>query len=235
MKTNRMLAVSIALLAAIFVFFEITDADLRVQDLFYNFKTHSWVVDAKDPLPRALYYTWPKVLIWTGGVTLLALALMPQDCRIRRMLPAWRRSEILLVIGTLALAPASIATLKATTNVFTPAEIRRYDGSAPYVKVCELYPANDRPAKRGRGFPAGHASGGFALMALASLARTRMARIFCIAGGIVIGSVMGAYQMLKGAHYLSHTIISAIICWIIYLTLRKLLISEDKTEDNGVK
>jgi membrane-associated PAP2 superfamily phosphatase len=228
MKTNRMLAVSIALLAAIFVFFEITDADLRVQDLFYNFKTHSWVVDAKDPLPRALYYTWPKVLIWIGGVTLLALALMPQDCKIRRMFPAWKRNVIMVVIGTLALAPASIATLKATTNVFTPAEIRRYGGPAPYMKVCESYPANAHPARRGRGFPAGHASGGFALMALAALARTRMARIFCIAGGIVIGSVMGAYQMLKGAHYLSHTIISAIICWIIYLTLRKLLISEDE-------
>ena len=229
MKTNRMLAVSIALLAAVFVFFEITDADLRVQDLFYNFTMHSWVVDAKAPLPRALFYTWPKVLIWTGGVALLALALMPQDYRIRCMFPAWKRNEILVVIGTLALAPTSVATLKATTNVFTPSEIGRYGGPVPYVKVCESYPANDRPTKRGRGFPAGHASGGFALMALAALASTRKARIFCIIGGIVVGSIMGAYQMLKGAHYLSHTIISALICWIIYLTLRKFLIRGDNS------
>jgi membrane-associated PAP2 superfamily phosphatase len=229
MKTNRMLAVSIALLAAIFVFFEITDADLRVQDLFYNFTTHSWVVDAKAPLPRALFYTWPKVLIWTGGVALLALALMPQDCKIRRMLPTWKRNEILVVISTLALAPTSVATLKATTNVFTPSEIRRYGGPAPYVKVCESYPANDHPARRGRGFPAGHASGGFALMALAALANTRRARIFCIAGGLAIGSVLGVYQMLKGAHYLSHTIITALICWIIFLALQKFLIRGDNT------
>ncbi|MCX6846424.1 MAG: phosphatase PAP2 family protein [Verrucomicrobia bacterium] len=227
MKTNRMLAVSIALLAAIFVFFEISDADLRVQDLFYNFTTNSWAVDAKDPVPRALFYTWPKVLIWTAGVALLGLALMPQDCRIRRMFPAWKRNEIMVVIGTLALAPTSVATLKATTNVFTPSEIRRYGGPVPYVKVCEAYPANDHPARRGRGFPAGHASGGFALMALAALASTRRARIFCIAGGLAIGSMLGAYQMLKGAHYLSHTIITALICWIIFLALRKFLIRED--------
>ena len=144
------------------------------------------------------------------------------------MFPAWKRNEILVVIGTLALAPASIATLKATTNVFTPSEIQRYGGHAPYVKVCESYPANDRPAKRGRGFPAGHASGGFALMALAALANTRRSRIFCIAGGLAIGSMLGAYQMLKGAHYLSHTIITALICWIIFLALRKLLIREDR-------
>lgn len=216
-----MLAVSIALLAAVFVFFEISDADLRVQDLFYNFNTHSWIVDAKAPLPRALFYIWPKVLIWIGGVALLTLTLMPQDCRIRGKFPAWKRNEILVVIGTLALAPASIATLKATTNVFTPSEIKRYGGTVPYVKVCEPYPANDHPAKRGRGFPAGHASGGFALMALAALAKTRKARIQCITGGIVIGSLMGAYQMLKGAHYLSHTIITALICWIIFLLLVK--------------
>lgn len=227
MRTNRKLAISIALLAAIFVFFEISDADLRIQDLFYDFSTHSWAVDAKDPLPRALFYTWPKVLIWTAGVALLGLALIPQDYRIRRMFPAWKRNEILVVIGTLALAPTSVATLKATTNVFTPSEIRRYGGPAPYVKVCEAYPANDHPARRGRGFPAGHASGGFALMALAALASTRGSRIFCIAGGIAIGSVLGAYQILKGAHYLSHTIITALICWIIFLTLQKFLIRGD--------
>lgn len=227
MKINRMLVISITLLAAIFVFFEISDADLLIQDSFYNFGTQSWIVDAEAPLPRALFYIWPKVLIWTGGVALLALALMPQDCRIRRMFPAWKRNEILVVIGTLALAPTSVATLKATTNVFTPSEIRRYGGHTPYVKVCEAYPANDRPARRGRGFPAGHASGGFALMSLAALAGTRRARFSCIAGGIAIGSALGAYQMFKGAHYLSHTIITALICWIVFLTLRKFLIRED--------
>ena len=220
---NRMLAVSIVWLVTVFVFFETTDADLWVQDHFYDFGTHSWAIDAKSALPRALCYTGPKILIWCIGLALAGMLVVPTHSTIRKMMPDWRRKDILVAVATLAIAPASIATLKAVTNVHTPSEIRRYGGFAPYVKVCESYPSEDRPARRGRGFPAGHASGGFALMALAGLARSRRTGMACLIGGLATGSILGAYQMLKGAHYLSHTVISALLCWIIFLMLRKWL------------
>ena len=80
-----------------------------------------------------------------------------------------------------------------------------------------------RPTRRGRGFPAGHASGGFALVALAGLAATRRSRRIALAIGLALGTMMGIYQMLKGAHYLSHTLITALFCWIVFLTYRRLL------------
>ena len=128
-----------------------------------------------------------------------------------------------VVIATLATVPALIATSKATTNVFTLDAIRRYGGGAPYVKVMESYPENDRPQRRGRGVPAGHASGGFALLALAGLAVTRRGRGIGLAVGLGCGTMMGVYQMLKGAHYLSHTLITALFCWIVFLAYRRLL------------
>jgi len=128
-----------------------------------------------------------------------------------------------IFIGTLVTAPLLIAAGKATTNVFTPHEIRRYGGFAPYVKVIGSYPDGDRPSKRGRGFPAGHASGGFSLMAAAGPARTRRGRWLGAAAGLAAGSAMGIYQICKGAHYLSHTVFTALACWIVFLTLRKLL------------
>lgn len=212
---------SIIILLAVFGFFEITDVDLWVQNHLYNFAGHAWLVDAKAALPRLVFYTGPKLLIWLFGLSLMVLSFAPTQWRERLRVSHLARWDLWIVVGTLALAPLSVATLKATTNVHTPSEVRCFGGYAPYVKVCEAYPVGDIPKKRGRGFPAGHASGGFALLALAQLARTKRGRIIGISIGLAMGTYMGAYQMLKGAHYLSHTILTAIICWIIYLSLRR--------------
>jgi membrane-associated PAP2 superfamily phosphatase len=213
---------SIVILLTIFGFFEITNADLWVQDHFYNVVSHAWLVDAKATLPRLLFYIGPKLLIWIFGIGVLALLLTPKQWLEWLRFNHFERSDLWIMFGTLALAPLSIATLKATTNVHTPSVIRRYGGKAPYVKVCEAYPVGDHPKKRGRGFPAGHASGGFALLALAGIARTNRGRRIGIGIGMTLGIWMGAYQMLKGAHYLSHTLITAILCWIIFLSLRRI-------------
>ena len=220
---DRTLWPAVALLLALFGLFEITGLDLWVQDHCYNFSTAAWLVDARAPVPRLLFYTGPKTLIWILAICLLMLACAPARWRSRLPGRSLARRDLWIVIATLATAPSLIATCKATTNVFTPDAIRRYGGFAPYVRVLQSYPENDRPARRGRGFPAGHASGGFALMALAGLARTRCGRLTGLAIGLGLGSLMGVYQMLKGAHYLSHTLIAALFCWIVFLACRRLL------------
>ncbi|MDR2512737.1 MAG: phosphatase PAP2 family protein, partial [Puniceicoccales bacterium] len=72
-------------------------------------------------------------------------------------------------------------------------------------------------------FPAAHASGGFALMALAMLARNRRNQILLVTLGITLGWAMGFYQMLRGAHYLSHTLVTWCIAALIITLLAKLL------------
>jgi membrane-associated PAP2 superfamily phosphatase len=219
---DRTLWPSFALLLTLFGLFEMTDIDLWVQDHCYNFSTGAWLVNAKAPVPRLLFYTGPKALIWAFAIGLLILASLPTRWHNRLPFPPWPRRNVWIVLATLATAPALVATSKATTNVFTPDAIRRYGGYAPYVKVLESYPDNDRPKRRGRGFPAGHASGGFALMALAGLAGTRRGRRIGLSIGLGVGSMMGTYQMLKGVHYLSHTLITALVCWIVFLAYRRL-------------
>ena len=198
---------------------ELTGIDLYIQDHFYNFQSHAWLVDANAPLPRLLFYTGPKALIWALGLCMIAAAVF------HKKLPriSFARRDIIIFVATLASAPALVALGKATTDIFTPAQIRRYGGEVPYVKVIENYPANDHPAKHGRAFPAGHASGGFALLSLAGLAATRRGRKIGIAIGLVAGTAMGSYQMFKGAHYLSHTLVTAGLCWIVFLLWRRIL------------
>ena len=225
---DRTLWPAITVLLALFGVFETTGLDLWVQDQFYDFSTRAWMVDQNAPMPRMWFYTGPRTLIWMLAIALLVLACVPTAWRAKLPFRNLENRDLWIVIGTLAIAPLLAATGKATTNVFTPHETRRYDGFAPYVKVIESYPDGDRPVKRGRGFPAGHASGGFALMALAGFAKSRRGRWLGVAIGLGTGSAMGIYQMLKGAHYLSHTVVSALLCWIVFLVLRKLFRTDVK-------
>lgn len=206
-------------LVGLFLLFEFTPLDLWVQDHLYDFASKTWLVNAKAPLPRLLCYTGPKALIIALGVGMAVLAAGPERWRERWRL---RRRDLLIAVAVLATAPSLIATAKATTNIFCPYEIRRYDGFAPYVRVLESYPDGDRPSRRGRGFPAGHASGGFALLGLAGLARTNRGRLAGVMIGLAAGGVMGGYQMFRGAHYLSHTLVTMCVCWLMFLLWRRI-------------
>lgn len=223
---DRTLWAALILLGVTLAVFGLTSLDLPVQDWFYNFETGRWLVDKDAPLPRLLFYTGPKVLIIVLAVAMLVLAVGPAKWRARWTL---RRRDLFVVILTLASGPAMIGFLKSATNVFCPSEVRRYGGEMPYVEWCEPYPENDQPTRRGRCFPAGHASGGFALLSLAGLAATAAGRRRGVLIGLVAGWSMGLYQMLKGAHYLSHTLITMFAMWVIFLLWRFICRASDKS------
>lgn len=211
---DRTLRWAVVLLVAVFGLFELTGLDLWLQDKFFDFSTGRWMVDVRSYRPGLLCYYGPKYLIMAGAVGLLGYTLLRW-----RMLAG--RRDLLILVATLAVAPSLIAAGKATTNVHCPYELSRYGGFAPYVKVCAKYPAGPGKKRRGRGFPAGHASGGFALMAMAGLAHRRRLRIAGWAVGVGAGTLMGGYQVLRGAHFVSHTLITFLVCWIVFLSLRR--------------
>lgn len=217
---DRTLGPAALVLAGVLALFESTGLDLWVQDRFYDFAAQHWIVDAQDAAGRLLFYTGPKALIILVAVAGLALAAGPARWRER-----WRfaRRDLWVAVLTLVSVPVLAGLGKDATNTFCPSEIRRYGGDVPYVKVFEGYPENDRPARRGRGFPAGHASGGFALLGLMWLRRSRAWRRGGLALGLGAGWAMGGYQMLKGAHYLSHTVVTMLLAWIVMLAWRRVV------------
>ena len=223
LRVDKTLWSAAALLVAAFLLFEFTGLDLFFQDRLSDFTTHGWMIDRHDSILRLAFYDLPKVFIIALGVALLGLAVGPARWRDRWPLAAPSRHHLFVAFLTIGTVPAVIGQLKATTNIFCPSEIRRYGGDAPYVRVMERYPADDRPTKRGRCFPAGHASGGFALLALSGLGRNRRAQMLGVALGLGFGGAMGFYQIAKGAHYLSHTVITALIAWIGFLLWRRAL------------
>lgn len=240
---NRMILVAVAIAVAmavfVLVFMEPTRCELRIEGLsidqwiedgFYWPGVHRWSMNGDSAVAKLLFYSGPKALIIMLAVALVAIALLPgkllSGVRARfPRLPA-RREAIYLVL-CLALIPATCNRLKAVTNIYCPYEDMRYDGKAPYVRLWDEYPEDfkklqrENPKERGRGFPAGHASGGFALCAFAFTMRRRWIG-FAIGAGA--GWWMGFYQMMKGAHYLSHTLVSwslaVLIAFAIALIVR---------------
>jgi membrane-associated PAP2 superfamily phosphatase len=90
-----------------------------------------------------------------------------------------------------------------------------YGGKLPYIGVLESYPEDSQPQKRQRCFPAGHASGGFALLALYYLPKSRRNKNKMLALAMIAGTLMGGYKMMVGHHFLSHTLVSMVICWLV--------------------
>ena len=98
-----------------------------------------------------------------------------------------------------------------------------YEGVYPSTKVWEHYPKEFKQPSSIRCFPAGHASGGFALLSLFFLFKTKRNKILAIVGALTVGWSMGLYKMLIGDHFLSHTIITMILAWLIILIIQKIM------------
>lgn len=159
---------------------------------------------------------------------LLALACFPKKFWRRRNLQnRWfaRRRPILLAFAAIAIIPLACGIGKKHTKVYSPWNNTRYGGDIPYVRLFDKYPEDFKAlGKTGtNAFPAGHASGGFALMSLAFLATSRRKKILLVLAGSAIGWGMGLYQMFRGAHYLSHTLVTWCLAALIITLLAKLL------------
>lgn len=216
----RTLWLAWGLLAVTLAVFELTNLDLDLQDRFYSQEKQRWVVDEKEPVGRAVFYNGPKALVWLFGLTTLTLAAGPARWREKFGL---NRRGLWLGVLVIATVPALAGLGKKYTNIFCPSEIRRYGGDVAYAKLCEPHPADDRPGRRGGCFPAGHASGGFALLGLFAVRASRRWRRGVVALALGLGWWMGGYQMLKGAHYLSHTLTTMIVAWIVVLLWARVL------------
>lgn len=223
-KLDRTLWPAVLLLLGLFFFFESTQVDLWLQDNFFNFTTSRWLIDRNDLTLKWIFYKGAKGVIIVTALSLLILALGPRKWLDYWNIPDPSRRRLLVVVLSVVLTPTIIGQIKHYTYVACPWDIQRYHGELPYLKVMEPYPPGTRPDVLIASFPAAHPSGGFALLALAGLAVTRRRQLLGVSIGLGMGAIMGLYQMAKGAHYLSHVVITILLCWIMFLILQRLIV-----------
>lgn len=149
-----------------------------------------------------------RLLAW---IAVLGLALCIRwPVGLLRQVPRSRRVQ--LVLGAL-LGLLVMSLLKLTSTTSCPWDLAEFGGTARYVSHWH-WGVSDGGA--GHCFPAGHASAGFAfLSAYFALhhSHPRAAR-YALWAALIAGAALGLGQQLRGAHYLSHTLWTAWLCWV---------------------
>lgn len=199
------------------LFFEWTDVDVALQNHLFDQVARRWLIDAQAPLPRLFFYDGVKwLLIAIGSAVVLGWLATFAMKSIRP-----QRKRLLFLILCMGLIPLAVAGGKRVSNVFCPADLILYGGDKPYVRLLEPMPRT--VTEEGRCWPAGHASGGFSLLGLFFLCNSRRHRNLGLGAGLLFGWLMGAYQMAKGAHFLSHTLVTMELAWLMALGFYALL------------
>jgi len=224
MSMNKQITLTTVVLIFTVIFFGTSDIDIIVQDTFFDASTHHWIVDrALEPYKFIFYDGIKKLLILFAVSVLLALIFLRNNTTVI----TYRKGLILIVLSAI-FVPLIVGGLKKATNMPCPKNEIHYGGVYPSTKVWESYPPRFKKCHKICCFPAAHASGGFALLSLFFLFRNRRNKILALVGALTVGWSMGLYKMLIGDHFLSHTVISMILAWLIVLVLQKIVVQYTK-------
>ena len=181
--------------------------DLWFQGLFWD--GQAWLIPHEAKWGLLLAYDGPKVLIIAFALVALVLAIkaMAQG-RVARL--HWFNLACLAAVSVLC------TQLRAVSQMATPLDLKLYGGAWEHLMLFQPKPLG-YPS---HAFPAGHASGGFALICLYwSLPAAR--RAWGLALGLGGGAWMGLYQIARGEHFLSHTLARAAVAgWGCALRVR---------------
>lgn len=162
------------------------------------------------------HWLWRKLLhddarLWPWVLELYLLVGMFMPLGSLRSLPMARRVQ--LALTTLA-ALMAVSTIKLYSHTSCPWDLQAFGGMATHVSHWAW---GIRDGGTGGCFPAGHASAGFAFVGgffafrhvLPDTARR------WLAGATLVGLVFGLAQQVRGAHYMSHTLWTAWLCWAV--------------------
>ncbi len=149
-----------------------------------------------------------RLLAWLVLGVQVYLALRPPAMGPTRAL-RWR--WIGVTLGVVLAVPA----LKRISATSCPWDLAEFGGAAQYISHWQWGVAD---GGGGHCFPSGHAVAAFAFFSLYFLWRgvdAKRARLW-LGGVLLLGTLFGAAQLARGAHYPSHTLWSAWLCWALY-------------------
>ena len=164
--------------------------------------------------PLQNHWLWNDVLhdkikpfTWALEIALLVGIAVPFSAL--RTLPVTRRAQLAITTLVALLLVSSIKLRSATS---CPWDLQQFGGAAVYVSHWA------RGVLDGGGggcFPAGHASAGFAFLGGFFVFRRSHPALAWrwLAGALALGLLLGVAQQIRGAHYMSHTLWTAWLCW----------------------
>jgi len=199
--------------AAVILFgIEHSGFDLWLADRWYALEDGSWAWRNHWITAEVIHHDGKMLLYVFGSLLIGAFVALHWSDRFKPL-----RWPVGYAVTCMIVLPALIASLKRLSAVPCPWDLSRYGGAAPYLHTFDY---SLGPSAAGHCFPAGHASGGFALIALyfAMLPYVRRPAMMLIPG-LVVGTVFALGQQARGAHFVSHDLWTLSLCWFGALAL----------------
>ncbi len=172
-----------------------------------------------DPAGKSWPYEsnwWVAGLIHKGGRDLISLIMISLLIGLvaswfYKPLSRFRRDLAYLLFGALS-GILVVALIKNTTHIYIPSDLAIYGGTMPHIRLFDPTPPG---LPIGHAFPAGHASGAFALISFYFLFTVRGSRwrYPSLAACLAVGFIFGLAQQIRGKHFFSHDLFALAICW----------------------
>ncbi|WKE65432.1 phosphatase PAP2 family protein [Gallaecimonas kandeliae] len=166
---------------------------------FYQWEGNQWALQ-ENWLIKGFIHNQGRHLVALGYVTVLV------GMAWNWKKPSGRRWRYLAL--TVPLILLAVGALKHLTNMDCPWSLAQFGGDRPFIGLFDSRPAG---LPHSQCFPAGHASGGYAWLALYFAIPGR--RKWALLPGLFLGLSFGIAQQLRGAHFLSHDV------WTVMLSL----------------
>jgi len=200
------------LAAATLLVLDATSVDSAVSGWFFDSARRIFPL-RYDVAFEVVTHQWAKYVVVLTACAVIASWLMSFALPPLRPL-----RRVLLFLGlALTLAPATVTLLKSMNARNCPYDLAEYGGHAPRLRLLEPAPPG---TTAGHCFPGGHASAGYCLFAFYFAGRALGSRRLMRAGfwgGLAAGSLLGLARIAQGAHFLSHNLWSAVVCWLAIL------------------
>lgn len=209
-RDRRVVLAMLVLAFALVTVLQWQGLDLRLADSLYRWQGETWRLRHDSLVATLLHRRAQQLTQFIYVLTLLGAIGARYSPRLR----GWRR-RLWYVVGAMSACYAIVSLGKALLPVPCPWDLVRYGGylqaghwlqwqtTGQHVKGC---------------FPSGHATGGYALFAWYFAARDagrrRIARCMFV-GALGTGMAFGLVQQLRGAHFMSHDIAAAALCWAL--------------------
>ncbi len=192
-----------------------------IENIFFNKTTQQWLIQDPKNYFVFTYYTLPKiVLILMTFMTAFLNFNSGQQYNIRRTCA---------FLFCMTFIPSVVSLLKHTSHIHCPYDLVDYGGTTPFRSLLDWNTYSSFYLQYGNGncFPGGHASGGYAFMSSYFVLPEKYKKIG-IAIGLLMGTYMGAYQLLRGAHFMSHILFTLGFSIIVITGLSWILIPKKR-------
>ena len=188
------------------------ELDLRISRLAFD-SEHGFVANSSETI-EWIHHTVPFV----GWLMFLSGVAISLGVRGRQRLRLRMAGAALALIMLLGVAAAVNGLLKNHWGRARPVHVVEFGGSARYTPPLMI----TRQCERNCSFVSGHASTGFALMALGSCGHRRQRRRWVITGWGA-GLLLGVLRIAQGGHFFGDVLFAGLLMWGLSIAVRPAL------------